>query len=318
MANDNTIADAQGNAAAQIYTQIIESPDDTPFETQVTPEMIEKHKYYNDDILQIAEEMKKILERIEQDQEALAKGEQSGLFNEAMRGSILTGIDLNKRYLDVLEQKIKDEIEQVRTAYRRLAENLIDRAEMYRGDYDALGRFLDSELRRNMKERDDLIKSGADPEGVARANQARTEDGYHSFHVEQYAVTWGDYRLLQEGFAITTTREALMNLVWGAAELIALEIITAGLATAVVAAATGTRIGARVIKATARVSENILEQLVARYNKLPERVKTKLDDIFDRIKHGDDRPARDDGTGGRGATRHVDDVPCSAAACAVR
>ena len=292
MANDNTIADAQGNAAAQIYTQIIESPDDTPFETQVTPEMIEKHKYYNDDILQIAEEMKKILERIEQDQEALAKGEQSGLFNEAMRGSILTGIDLNKRYLDVLEQKIKDEIEQVR--------------------------FLDSELRRNMKERDDLIKSGADPEGVARANQARTEDGYHSFHVEQYAVTWGDYRLLQEGFAITTTREALTNLVWGAAELIALEIITAGLATAVVAAATGTRIGARVIKATARVSENILEQLVARYNKLPERVKTKLDDIFDRIKHGDDRPARDDGTGGRGATRHVDDVPCSAAACAVR
>ena len=318
MANDNTIADAQGNAAAQIYTQIIESPDDTPFETQVTPEMIEKHKYYNDDILQIAEEMKKILERIEQDQEALAKGEQSGLFNEAMRGSILTGIDLNKRYLDVLEQKIKDEIEQVRTEYRRLAENLNDRAEMYRGDYEALGRFLDSELRRNMKERDDLIKSGADPEGVARANQARTEDGYHSFHVEQYAVTWGDYRLLQEGFAITTTREALMNLVWGAAELIALEIITAGLATAVVAAATGTRIGARVIKATARVSENILKQLAARYNKLPERVKTKLDDIFDRIKHGDDRPARDDGTGGRGATRHVDDVPCSAAACAVR
>ena len=103
MANDNTIADAQGNAAAQIYTQIIESPDDTPFENQVTPEMIEKHKYYNDDILQIAEEMKKILERIEQDQEALAKGEQSGLFNEAMRGSILTGIALNKRYLDVLE-----------------------------------------------------------------------------------------------------------------------------------------------------------------------------------------------------------------------
>ena len=63
MANDNTIADAQGNVAAQIYTQIIESPDDTPFETQVTPEMIEKHKYYNDDILQIAEEMKKILSK---------------------------------------------------------------------------------------------------------------------------------------------------------------------------------------------------------------------------------------------------------------
>ena len=319
MQDGQTIADAQGNAAALIYTTITESPDDTPFETQMTPEMIETHKYYNDDILEIAEEMEQKLRELENAKAELATVEANIARFEAegkkatrgggMARARLSATDYVKRSeaaIAMYEQEIEREIDQVRNEYRRLAENLNSRAEMYRGDYDGLRRFQDNELKNAMRMRQDLVDAGVDPEGAARATQGRTEDGYHSFYVEQYAVTWGDYRLLQEGFAITTTREALMSIFWGAAELIALEIITAGLATAVVAAATGTRIGARLIRATASVGNDVLARLVARYNKLPENVKAKLDDIFNRIKGRDERPANDTGVTDHEVPRHAD------------
>lgn len=331
MPQDETIAEAEGNAAALIYTTITESPDDTPFDTVMTPEMIDKHKYYNDDILEIAEKMQQSIEQLEYAKAELATVEANIARLEAegvqlrrdgkMAQARMFAIDYVKRSEAAIakyEKEIEAEIDEVRNEYRRLAENLNSRAEMYRGDYDGLRRFQDRELQKAMSMRRDLIEGGADPEGAARATQARTEDGYYSFHVDAYAVTWGDYRLLQEGFAITTTREALMSFVWGAAELIALEIITAGLITVAAGAVMATRIGSKVIGTMAKVGDDVLELIIKRYNDLPEGVKTRLDNIFERIKYGDERPSRNDGVTGSGASRHVDDIPCSAAACAGR
>lgn len=326
-----TTAEAEGNAAALIYTTITESPDDTPFDTEMTPEMIDRHKYYNDDILEIAEKMQQSIEQLEQAKAELATVEANIARLEAEGVPLRRGGNMARAQLSaqdyvsrseaaiaMYEKEIEAEIDEVRTEYRRLAENLNSRAEMYRGDYDGLRRFQDRELQNAMNMRRDMIEGGADPEGAARATQARTEDGYYSFHVDAYAVTWGDYRLLQEGFAITTTREALMSIVWGAAELIALEIITAGLITVAAGAVMATRIGTKVVGAAARVGDDVLALIIKRYNDLPEGVKTRLDDIFERIKYGDERPSRNDGVTGSGASRHADDIPCSAAACAIR
>lgn len=332
MPQDETIAGAEGNAAAQIYTTIIESADDTPFDTEMTPEMIENHKYYNDDILQIAEEIELKLKEIDILQQSLVNARLSIEKVEAATerpisrssplawapGQIEAQIGAAEQRILQLEDKIEDEIDQVRNEYRRLAENLNSRAEMYRGDYEGLRRFQDAELLQAWQQQQHLTENGVATETAQSLSQPRTEDGYYSFHVDAYAVSWGDYRLLQEGFAITTTREALMSIVWGAAELIALEIITAGLITAASGAFMATRLASKLGRAATRVSDRALSLLIERYNKIPQRVRNKLDEIFDRVKHGDERPSRSDGTGGRGSASHLDDLPCSATACAVR
>ncbi|MFV0385597.1 hypothetical protein [Paracoccus sp. (in: a-proteobacteria)] len=327
MADGQTIAEAEGNTAALAYTFITKSPDATPFETEMTPEMIDKHKYYNDDILEIAEKMAQSIKQLEQAKAALAKVETNITRFEAAGGSVqrggkmvqarLSALDYVKRSEAAIaqyEKEIEAEIEEVRTEYRRLAENLNDRAEAYRRDYDGLRRFQDDELRTAMSLRRDLTEGGADPEDAARVTQARTEDGYYSFHVKAYAVTWGDYRLLQEGFAITTTREAVMSVVWGAAELIALEIITAGLITTAAGAVMATRIGSKVVGAAARVAarvgDDVLKLIIKRYNALPDGVKTKLDDIFERLRVRRERDYKKDGPTGEGSEPSNASINC--------
>ena len=326
MQDGETTAEAEGNAAALLYATVTESPDDTPFETQMTPEMIENHKYYNDDILEIAERMADKLEELDLAREDLARID-ANIARLTDEGVVMrpggnmararlyaeSTVKTCEAAIAMFEQQIEDEIEEVRTEYRRLAENLNSRAEMYRGDYEALQRFRQDKLREATEQRQELIDEGADPDAAARAWPIRTEDGYYSHYVKQYEVTWGDYRLLQEGFAITTTREAIMGFVWGAAELIALEIITAGLVTYAAGAVMATRLGSKVVGAAIRASDNVLALLIKRYNDLPPRVRSKLDEIFDRIKHGDDRP-----DGPEGVTGRADDAPRATPGCAAR
>lgn len=326
MQDGQTIAAAEGNAAALLYTTITESPDDTPFDTVMTPEMIEKHKYYNDDILEIAEKIADKLRELEVSKEVLSQTEAT-IANARAEGvqlrrggqlsaGLTLAIDQVKRAemaIAMYEDQIRDEIDEVRAEYRRLAENLNSRAETFRGDYDGLLRFRDNELQEAMRMRRSLTEGGVDPEAATRMTQPATEDGYRSHYVERYAVTWGDYRLLQEGFAITTTREALSSIVWGAAELIALEIITGGLVTVAAGAVMTTRIGVKLAGAAARVGDNVLELLIKRYNALPQGAKTKLDEIFGRIKRGEERPTNNDGVTGK-----TDEAVGATPTCAAR
>lgn len=103
-----------------------------------------------------------------------------------------------------------------------------------------------------------------------------------------------------------------MNFVWGAAEIVALEIITAGLATVVTASVAGTRLAVALKRGSTALNDTLARAgksvgelvtlLAARYNKLLPRTKTKLDEIFARSSGGP-RPHR-----GPGVTSLADDV----------
>lgn len=327
MARDETIAEAEGNAAARLYTFVTERPNETPFATEMTPEMIEKHKYFNDDILEIAEQMESKLAELEHARAELAtveaniarlEGEgvvsrRGGKIQQA-RLSATDYVQRSEAAIAMYEDEIANEIEEVRSEYRTRAENLNSRAELFRSDYEALLRFREGERQRVQSDIDMIASGGMNREEAARRVQpARMNDENHTIHVRQYERIWGDYRLLQEGFAITTWREAAMNFVWGAAEIVALEIITAGLATAVTASVAGTRLAVALKRGSTALNDTLARAgksvgelvtlLAARYNKLLPRTKTKLEEIFARIKAGRPRPHR-----GPGVTSRADDV----------
>lgn len=328
MADDETIAEAEGNAAARLYTFVTESPNETPFETEMTPEMIDKHKYFNDDILEIAEDMERILQDIELAESNIKKIDDitaGRLAEDAVevpraqlefiRPQIISLIENLNIELSEREIEIENEIEEVRSEYRTRAENLNSRADFFRHDYEMLLRFRNNELRRVQQDMDYMIASGLTrEEAEGRVSPALTEDvNNSSIHVGGYETIWGDYRLLQEGFAITTWREAGMNFVWGVAEIVALEIITAGLATGVSVAAAGTRLAVAFKRASTRLDDvlakagksldDLVRLLADRYNKLLPKTKAKLDEIFDRIRTGRSHPDHPDGV-----TTKTDDV----------
>jgi hypothetical protein len=343
MAEDETIAEAEGNAAARLYTFVTEHPNETPFETEMTPEMIEKHKYFNDDILEIAEHMERKLTELENAREELARVEANiaklegeGVVSKPggnMQRAQLSARDYvqsSEAAIAMYEEEIANEIEKVRGEYRTRAENLNSRAEQFRSDYEALLRFREGERQRVQNDIDLVVaaKHISREEAAKRVNPALTEDVNDiSIHLGQYERTWGDYRLLQEGLSITTWREAAMNFVWGAAEIVAIEIITAGLGTAVVAGVAGTRLAVTINRGSAALNRTLARagktigdlaiKLAERYNKLLPRTKTKLDEIFARIKAGRPRPH-----GKPGVTSSKDDVAEATArrgcACALR
>lgn len=326
MAKDETIAEAEGNAAARLYTFVTEGPNESPFETVMTPEMIEKHKYFNDDILEIAEQIERILVDIE-DAEANIKKIDDVLAGRAaeesvpippgqlefIRPQLVTLIQNREISLAELEEEIVHEIEEVRSEYLTRAENLNSRAEMFRSDYEALLQFREGERQRVQDDIDRVSTAMhiSREEAAGRVQPARMNDENHTIHVRQYERTWGDYRLLEEGFAITTWREAAMNFVWGVAEIVAIEIITAGLATTVIAATAGTRLAVALNRASrgletalARAGkslDDLVRLLAERYNKLLPRTQTKLDEIFARIEAGRPRPHGRPGVASNGA-----------------
>lgn len=323
MADDETIAEAEGNAAARLYTFITEHPNETPFETEMTPEMIDKHKYFNDDILEIAENMERLLQDIATAEENIAKIDDvlAGRIPEdsvdlpkaeleAIRPQVVTLIENWNIEIAKYEREIENEIEEVRTEYRTRAENLNSRVGMFRMDYEALITFRQGELRRVQQDMDIMLAMGLTREQVAeRIQPVRTEEENIRIHLGQYEDIWGDYRLLQEGFAITTWREAGMNFVWGVAEIVAIEIVTAGLATAVTTAAAGTRLAVAFKRASTKLDDvlakagksldDLVRLLAERYNKLLPKTKEKLDEIFARIKTRYKHPPKSDGNTGR-------------------
>lgn len=328
MAKDETIAEAEGNAAARLYTFVTEHPNETPFATEMTPEMIEKHRYFNDDILEIAERMEQKLAELENAREELARVEANiarlqgeGVVSRPggnMQRALLSARDYvgrSEAAIAMYEDEIASEIEEVRSEYRTRAENLNSRAELFRSDYEALLRFREGERQRAQNDIDRVSTAMhiSRDEVARRVQPARMNDENHTIHVRQYEQLWGDYRLLQEGFSITTWREAAMNFVWGAAEIVALEIITGGLITAVGAVAATTRLavafkrGSEAVNRTlARAGKTIGDlaiKLAERYNKLLPSTQTKLDEIFARIKAGRPRPH-----GKPGVTSRTDDV----------
>lgn len=287
---EETTASAEGNASAQLYVRVTSSPNETPFKTELTREEEDRHFYFNDDILELAERIDRLMaenadiqnlsishidEQIEAEQRNGTVRRISNL--TTIRNDMISIISGNERRILALEQRILDELQTVRDEYRTLAENLNDGRELYTQDYELNERYNERRREELRRDNEDALQAGVDPAYLKNPETLRDDpNGPYTVHIDRYEKTYADYRFLEEGVAITTTREALMSFVWGGVTLIAVEIVTAGIAKYVAIGArilSATRVGRAATGVAARATAIIMQ----RYNALSLAAKARLD-----------------------------------------
>lgn len=322
MAEEETAGIAEGNANAQLYTFAAAEPEVLPFPNVLTPEQEDRHFYFNDDILDIAEDIDLLLQEQSQLQDIdlprvtrlIAEIEMPAGFYDrasliAQRDSInqrISGIDSQ---IHGLEADILQELVIIRGEYEDKAYALEQRREAFTQDYEVHQNQIQG--MQNARE----IEMRVDPEDVYY-NERRLENvnGSRLVHIERYENTYADYRLLEEGFSITTLREVFSNLVWGAAILVVTEIVTGGVAKFVIiagrsatTAVAATRIGGRLM--------NVGTAIAARYNALSYAARARLDRLR-RTRRVDepDRP-QNNGLADDAVEEVADDVPLTCVLC---
>lgn len=277
----NTTASAQGNAAAQLYVLASAPPDENPFKNFLTNEEIERHAYFNDDILEHAEE----IDELEAANES-ARRRWAGM-NARQRdrnGGIPLAIARREARIPELEDRILAELEEVRTEYRDLAEAL------HNGREDYVEHYANATA---LTEQTGITREDARRYGLGPGPQGQMV--YFESQMAAYEATYNDYKLIEQGFKYNTTREVLINLVWGAIAIIAVEIATAGIAKFVA-------IGAYAIRATAVGRAAIAagragEALIARFMALTEATRRRVVDVVRRGRRSEpERPPRDGDT----------------------
>ncbi len=297
----NTTASAQGNAAAQLYVLASAPPDENPFKNWLTNEEIERHAYFNDDILEHAEEIDDLERRLAVDQstynirqpawdDSVSAQDRIAYYTDPSNGS--DGMDGARaqrivgtlREISELEDLILAELDEVRSEYRMLAEALHNGREQYVEHYgNAAALSEQSGITRERARRDGL---GPGPQG---------QMVYLDSQMSAYEATYNDYKLIEQGFKYNTTREVLINLVWGAIAIIAVEIATAGIAKFVA-------IGAYALRATAAgraamAAGRAGEALIARFMALTEATRRRVVSVVRRGRRSEpDAPPRDGDT----------------------
>ena len=310
---ENTTASAEGNAAAQLYVRVTNSPDENPFKNSLLPEEVDRHFYFNDDILEQAERIDEFTAEINrlrdvdlplvdlQLEEAAAS---EGLIDpgNATRTRSLIFDFIAEREENILrcEDRIFVEIQTVRDEYAAVAEALnSDRKDDFVRDYEIYEQLLEGrrEAIRQFNETHNF--QPGDP-GYDDPDPAASLQGSHfAHHVQRYERTYANYRFLEEGLAITTLREALMSIVWGGVSLIATEIITAGIAKYVtigVMALRATRIGEAATdvagRAATEVAGRATKLIMGRYQALSPGTKARLDRLRQIARNADEPPAQ--------------------------
>jgi len=321
-----TTASAGGNAQASLYIMASAPPDQTPFKTHLTNEEIERHAYFNDDILEIAEEIDEITRRDEARRVSLISqygypseegmgpnadptyanpdrrsmsGQGQSRWAEFRRQQQAWEADIGE-----LEDQILAELEEVRTEYRALAETLNNGRSEYVDHYLAAQQLTaDTGVTRETVSR---YGSGPGPLGAMASHDAQ---------MSSYEKTHTDYKLIEQGFKHTTVRETLANLVWGAIGMIAMEIATAGVAKFVAIGAAAVRLTAvgRAAVAAGRAGQ----ALIGRFMALAERTRTRVVNVVRRGRRSDPPAHPTDGPTVRGQPGQAARPRCATGACAL-
>jgi len=286
MAEEETAGLAEGNATAQLYSFAAADPEENPFEDELSEEQIDRHFYFNDDILTWAERIDSRIQEMQRRDligenglpiptrdDSLGEGD-NGLprFPRTItREAEIAGFEAEIRNF---EERILAELVIVRDEYRDKAAALERRRELFTQDYEMyLG-----QIQRMSEENVRYSEMGLPPPNSEAA--MTNVNGSTYVHIRSYESTYGDYRLLEEGFSITTAREAFMNFVWGGATLVAVEIITGGVAKFVIIGARSLTVVAgatRVGQVSARIAGQAAAIMAARYNALSNAAKIRLD-----------------------------------------
>lgn len=275
-----TIAEAEGNAAAIVH--VIEStpPEENPFKTVLTREEEDLHFYFNDDILELSERLEQLIlghdelvqryERLsERANDAMDIGDPQSVYevqtSQNMLSMTVYQLEENERQQAQLEQDIIAEIDEAQSEYRRLAENLNAGREDYVRHYYRAQAMMDEY---GVSHRS--VYPGPGPEGAAASA------GLYEINrkMSEYEQTHTFYKLLERGFNFTTTQEALESLAWGAIALVATEIATAGIGKFVA-------ISGVVIRLTKYADDlvhatRLGRHIVARFMALKELTRTRL------------------------------------------
>ena len=282
--NGSTIAEAQGNAQAILLVFEGVGAEENPLKKHLTREEEDRHFYFNDDILELAEEIEEIerrriaedagLGRLIESRDALMQYPDEAIRVEQLNEQIEQRLveDTGRlREIAALEEQILDEIDEVRTEYRKLAENLNDGREAYLQDLRALRAHEERRRSEAEDQRRVLEEAGADPEAIPLPGP--DANAPQRVHTERYEATYRRYKLLEQGFAVYTTRETIEGLVYAALGAAAMEVATAGIAKFVrlgrtldwaaggIAASRAGRLGAR---------------LIGRFNALLPRTRERL------------------------------------------
>lgn len=283
----NTTASAQGNASAQLYVMASAPPDDTPFKNWLTDDEIQKHAYFNDDILNIAEDIDEIEARLATTRneynirepawddsvsaaDRIAYYTDGGNADDGMDDGRANRIVNDLRSISELEDDILAELDEVRSEYIALAANL------NAGRVNYVNHYLQAQALTAQfpnVTRAEVQRSGIGPGPVGAM-------ATHDAQMSSYEATYHDYKMIEEGFKHTTVRETLTALAWGAVALIVTEIATFGIAKFVTIGAAAIRL-TTVGRTLARAGD-IGAALIARFMALTEATRRRVVNVVRR------------------------------------
>lgn len=271
MANDQTIAEAEGNAAAIV--NVIESapPETCPFDKgPLTRGMEALHMVNNVDILELAEEIAQAENDIATANIPKTRSELEVGRSFNPEGKVAAAQEKIRR----LEEEILDELDEAQNEYRTLAHALCAERKEYVEARKRVG------LDKNLPRAGELARMRSRREGIGPSYRPElTSEDLDTVH--SFEETLAAFHALESGYHYMTTKEQ-----WGvffnflAVEL-ATEVVTFGLGKYVKAVRVlDEAVGAMIARAGKAV--------VSRFDRLPDPVKTRLNRVFER-RHGETR-----------------------------
>lgn len=313
-----TTANAGGNAQASLFVTAAADPDETPFKSHLTENEIERHAYFNDDILELAVELDGLLARgdaVEDRQRPnlerqleIAQADGNTTLASHLENMIADlpdrAGDLQRR-VDQIEDRILAELDEVRTEYRALAETLNN------GRTEYVEHYLSAE---QLSSTTGVTREGARRYGLGPGPQSRMV--YLDSQMASYERVHTDYKLIEQGFKHTTVRETLSNLVWGAIALIATEIATAGIAKFVAVGAAAIRLTA--VGRAAVAAGTAGAALIGRFMALAERTRRRVVNVVKRGRRSDPPAHPTDGPSVTGRPSQAARPNCRAGACVLQ
>lgn len=300
MADDQTVADAQGNASALV--NVIESspPETCPFaKGPLTRDMEALHMINNVDILEIAEEMAVVEGRLADARKAVERpmGPAQMMQSRESRMAMVTWYEED---LEKLEDEILAELDEVQTEYRDLALSLCEGRQEYvearrRAGMDDLPSSADLHMMRSPR-------TGVGPSHRPELtyDDLETIDEFERYHEA--------YKALEHGFHHMTTWEQFKHYAGLLAREAAIEAATLGAGKYIRAVRYLDELAGAVASRGARA-------VVSRYQKLPSSIRQRMDRIFSRRHTDQPHNPANDGPTGTGRTSSTATRPCRVGAC---
>ncbi|RJE88239.1 hypothetical protein [Paracoccus onubensis] len=319
MANDQTIANAVGNAQGLMHVAEGREPSELEFRAELTAEEELLHFYFNDEILEVAEEYQSLIAERAEDQANIDNynAGQQKIFEEARQFGAdreYQPIPLAPRLLADYEEKlagceerVAQIIAQVRSQFHDRALNLTERREDIVDYVATISKHEERQDRYDAAETDEERQEnwvGFDPDTQRTYYDFRELDRIHA-----------EYELLKNGISINPTRIDWAGLVWFGVSLIVVEIVTAGLINvAVGAVGVGTRWVVSAAGKAGRIA-TAADRIRRRYNALSDRAKDFLERAYLRSRNREVPDYPNTGPQAVGSTGRRSSVPCLARAC---